>query len=134
MSATVKLGQALRGNLWAAKSNIARILKKPFKQSMSMANIKAGFCKCGIYPFNPNAIDKSQLSRNKLIPDEDVDLSIPPEETSDYAIEAENTTDDAEIDVQVEVPHEQNLLDDLPTCCHKPSSREWQRCINYHPT
>ena len=43
LSATVKLGQALRGNLWVAKSNIARILKKPFEQSMSRANIKAGF-------------------------------------------------------------------------------------------
>ena len=45
-----------------------------------MSNIKAGFKKCGVYPFNPNAIDTSQLLRNKIIPVENIDLSLPPSE------------------------------------------------------
>lgn len=69
-----------------------------------MSNIKAGFRKCGIFTLNPNDIDKSQLSRSKIIPDEDVDLSIPAEETSDNVNNA----------VQVAVPDEATLLPDLP--------------------
>ena len=75
----VKLGQALKGDLWILKRNVPRILKEPFEKSMSLANIKSGFRKCGIFPFNPNAIDKEKLLRNKLIPDETVDLSLPAE-------------------------------------------------------
>ena len=78
LSKTVKIGQALRGDLWISKSNVARIIKQPFEASMTIQNIKAGFRKCGIFPYNPNAIDKTQLFRNKLIPSEDVDLSLPP--------------------------------------------------------
>ena len=61
LSRLVKLGQSLRGNLWIPKSNIARIVTLPFEESMSMSNIKAGFAKCGIHPFNPNALDKDLL-------------------------------------------------------------------------
>lgn len=79
LSKTVKLGQALRGNLWIAKHHVPRVLKKPFEDSMSMTNIKAGFRKCGIFPFDPNAIDKRQLIRtNAERSYEDVDLAIPP--------------------------------------------------------
>ena len=76
----VKLGQALRGDLWIPKKSVARTIKKPFESSMVMSNIKAGFKKCGVYPFNPNAIDTSQLLRNKIIPVENIDLSLPPSE------------------------------------------------------
>ena len=88
ISKQVKLGQALKGELWIPKRNIARILKDPFEQSMSLANIKAGFRKCGIFPFNPNAIDKEKLLRNRLIPDLTVDLSLSPE-TEDVATAAQ---------------------------------------------
>ena len=81
LSKLVKLGQALRGDVWVSKSNIARMLKQPFESSMTLQNIKAGFKKCGICPYNPNAIDKSQLFRNKRIPNEDVDLSVFTEES-----------------------------------------------------
>ena len=47
---------------------------------MTPDNIKNGFRKCGIHPYNPNAIDRSQLFRNHLIADENVDLSISPVE------------------------------------------------------
>ena len=39
---------------------------------MTMSNIKRGFEKCGIHPFNPNAINKSRLGTNGAA----VDLSI----------------------------------------------------------
>ena len=94
LSKLVKLGQAVRGDLWISKSNVARMLKQPFEASMSIQNIKSGFRKCGIYTFNPNAIDKTQLFRNKLIPNEDVDLSLPPQE--------QNASDD--------VPNNSDLL------------------------
>ena len=43
-----------------------------------MSNIKAGFKKCGVAPYDPNAIDKERMLRNQLIPNLEVDLSVPP--------------------------------------------------------
>ena len=37
------------------------MVKNPFEKAFSMLNIKAGFAKCGIHPFNPNAIDQSKV-------------------------------------------------------------------------
>ncbi|KAK4306646.1 hypothetical protein Pmani_021539 [Petrolisthes manimaculis] len=74
----VNLGKAIKGNFWVPKKNIPTMLKGPFESSMTMANIKSGFRKCGVFPFNPNAVDKTLLMRNKLIPNTDVDLSEPP--------------------------------------------------------
>ena len=45
---------------------------------MSMRNIKAGFKKCGVALYDPNAIDKERMLRNQLIPNLEVDLSVPP--------------------------------------------------------
>ena len=59
----------LRGDFWVAKKDVASIIKKPFEESLTIGNIKSGFKKCGIYPFNPNSIDKTQLIRNQIIPD-----------------------------------------------------------------
>ena len=33
----------------------------PFEHAFSITNIKAGFSKCGIYPFNPDAIQKANM-------------------------------------------------------------------------
>ena len=60
---------------------------------MTIQTIMAGFRKCGIYPFDPNAIDKEQLFRNKLIPSEDVDLALPPSENNTNNKDQENETD-----------------------------------------
>ena len=43
------------------KWEFARVVKAPFERSFSMSNIKSGFAKCGIYPFNQGAIDKSKF-------------------------------------------------------------------------
>ena len=45
LSKQVKLGQALRGNLWIPRKQIAGIIKDPFEEAMSMSNIKSGFAK-----------------------------------------------------------------------------------------
>ena len=91
LSKLMKLGQTLRGDFWVSKGSISKMLKKPFEESMTMQNIKSGFRKCGICPFNPNAIDKGQLFRNKLIPSEDIDLAVPPEEMN--STDPENGSD-----------------------------------------
>ena len=48
---------------------------------MTMENIKNGFQKCGIYPYNPNAIDRSQLPRDTE--DQLIDLSLPNSEENE---------------------------------------------------
>ena len=69
LSKLINLGKMLRGDFWVAKKDVASIIKKPFEESLTIGNIKSGFKKCGIYPFNPNSIDKTQLIRNQIIPD-----------------------------------------------------------------
>ena len=69
----VKDCQLIRSDLWVSKSGVPRMLKAPFDNSMSRTNIKNGFRKCGIFPYDPNAIDKTQI-KNVV---GDVDLSIP---------------------------------------------------------
>ena len=44
-----------------SKREFARVVKTPFEKAFSMSNIKAGFKKCGIHPFDPNAIDQSNI-------------------------------------------------------------------------
>lgn len=90
----VKMGQALRGDLWISKTQVPKMLKEPYEAAMTMQNIKAGFKKCGVFPFNPNAIDRSQLSRNKLIPNEDIDLSLPPDEETVEEDQAQTINED----------------------------------------
>ena len=42
------------------KTNFTAIFKEFFERSMSLATIKNGFRKTGIYPFNPEVIDKTR--------------------------------------------------------------------------
>ena len=43
------------------KREFARVVKHPLDHAFSISNIKAGFAKCEIYPFNPNAIAKNKM-------------------------------------------------------------------------
>ena len=45
-----------------SKREFARVVKVPFERAFSISNIKAGFAKCGIFPYNPNAIDRSKIA------------------------------------------------------------------------
>ena len=48
-------------NFIVSKREFARVVKGPFERAFSIPNIKAGFAKSGIFPFNPNAIDRSKM-------------------------------------------------------------------------
>ena len=43
------------------KHEFACVVKTPFERAFSISNIKAGFAKCGIHPFDPDAIDQSKI-------------------------------------------------------------------------
>ena len=49
-------------NFIVTKREFSRVVKSPFEKSFSIPNIKSGFAKCGIYPFNPNAVSKSKMT------------------------------------------------------------------------
>ena len=48
-------------NFIVSKRDFARVVKQPFEHAFSILNIKAGFAKSRIFPFNLNAIDKSKM-------------------------------------------------------------------------
>ena len=43
-------------NFVVSKHEFASVVKEPFEKAFSMSNIKAGFSKSGIFPYNPDAI------------------------------------------------------------------------------
>ena len=45
-----------------SKREFARVVKTPFERAFSISNIKSGFAKCGIHPYDPRAIDESKLA------------------------------------------------------------------------
>ena len=49
------------------RNNFTAIFKEAFEKSMVMATIKNGFRKCGIAPFNPEAVDWSKLTDDEAI-------------------------------------------------------------------
>ena len=52
----------VKKNFIVSKREFAKVVKAPFEKAFSISNIKAGFAKCGIYPYNPNTIDQSKLA------------------------------------------------------------------------
>jgi len=48
--------------LSVTKKNFTALFKVAFEDAMSIGTIKNGFRKCGIYPFNPDAIDKAHAT------------------------------------------------------------------------
>ena len=53
-------------NFIVTKREFAAMVKGPFEKAFSMVNIKAGFSKTGIFPFNPNAIDESKMKPSEV--------------------------------------------------------------------
>jgi len=43
------------------KREFSKVIREPFECAFSITNIKAGFSKCGIYPFNPGAIETAKM-------------------------------------------------------------------------
>ena len=53
-------------NLIVSKRDFAAVVKDSFEKAFSMLNIKAGFSKAGIYPFNSNVIDPIKMKPSEL--------------------------------------------------------------------
>ena len=60
---TVRSLTFAKPSFMVTKREFSKVIRVPFEQSFSITNIKAGFSKCGIYPFNPDAI-----AHNKMLP------------------------------------------------------------------
>ena len=58
----------LKNNVWITKKNVSGIYKLAFQETFIMRTICEGFRKCGIFPFNPNAIDMSLLNPSQIVP------------------------------------------------------------------
>ena len=67
-----------------SKKNFSAIFKEAFDKALVVSTIKKGFRKCGIMPFNPDAIDKNRL--------------MPSHEGNEVSFEVEPTDTGAEAD------------------------------------
>jgi hypothetical protein len=78
----------IKSDLWVAKRNVSAMFKLIYELSFTMRSITEGFRKCGIYPFDPNAIDKTLLLRSwDVVNEEDIDLSV---STDDANVKSES--------------------------------------------
>ena len=55
-------------NLWISKKDFSSFFKQAFEKSFTMSTITAGFKKCGVFLFDPNAVDESLIQRSKATP------------------------------------------------------------------
>lgn len=56
----------VKSDHWVSKKNVSGLFKIIYEKSFTMSCISEGFRKCGIFPFNPNAIDKELLLRSNV--------------------------------------------------------------------
>ena len=65
-SKTVRALSFTKKNFIVTKKEFSRVVKSPFEKAFSILNIKAGFQKCGIYPFNPDVVPKSKMDPSNV--------------------------------------------------------------------
>ena len=65
-SKAVKALSFAKKNFVVSKRDFARVVKDPFEQAFSIPNIKSGFRKSGIFPFNRNVVDESKMLPSTL--------------------------------------------------------------------
>ena len=53
-------------NFIVSKRDFARVFKHPFEQAFSITDIKAGFSKSGIFPYNPDAVATAKIVPSTL--------------------------------------------------------------------
>ena len=53
-------------NFIVSKRDFARVVKEPFEFSFSMVNLKNGFSKCGIFPFDRNAVSSDKMAPSTI--------------------------------------------------------------------
>ena len=63
---TVRALSFTKKNFIVTKREFSRIVKHPLEQAFSIPNVKAGFAKSGIYPFNLDAVAKHKLIPSSL--------------------------------------------------------------------
>ena len=83
-------------NFIVSKREFARVVKGPIERAFSIPNFKAGFAKSGIFPFNPNAIDRSKMISGS---------------SSSQSSESQPTTESSETET---VSHQPTLPSDQP--------------------
>ena len=47
---------------FVTKKEFSKVVKTPFEKAFSIPNVKAGFKKCGIYPFNPDVVPAVKMT------------------------------------------------------------------------
>ena len=107
----------IKSDLWVAKRNISGVFKVIFERSFTMSCITEGFKKCGIFPFNPNAIDKSlRLRSNTETNLEDLDLSARPKPTASTSVTNTATSDASKLAQSPDPATEETIVNspDLP--------------------
>ena len=62
-------------NFVVSKRDFSRIIKSPFERAFSIPNIKAGFAKCGLCPFNRNAVPIMKMMPSSLHDTSNIDSS-----------------------------------------------------------
>ena len=65
-SKTVRALSFTKKNFIVTKKEFSRVVKSPFEKAFSIPNIKVGFQKCGIYPFNPDVVPKSKMDPSNV--------------------------------------------------------------------
>ena len=83
-SKTIHNARLLKSDLWISKNLFSSFFKLAFEECFTMRTIRAGFEKCGIYPFNPAAIDTSFVEMGKDNPTPASQVECPsPDESAD---------------------------------------------------
>ena len=61
-SKTVRALCFTKRNFVVTKKEFSKVVKTPFEKAFSIPNVKAGFKKCGIYPFNPDVVPAEKMT------------------------------------------------------------------------
>ena len=61
-SKTVRALCFTKRNFVVTKKEFSKVAKTPFEKAFSIPNVKAGFKKCGIYPFNPDVVPAEKMT------------------------------------------------------------------------
>ena len=97
-SCLVNSAKLLNSNIWISKAKFTGVFKLAFEESFTMRSIIEGFRKCGIYPLNPDAIDKSFITPSQQIPKNVTLTAGTPAPSEMPAIEEEPEIDDTEVE------------------------------------
>ena len=90
-----------------SKKEFASVVKEPFEKAFSISNVKAGFKKCGIYPFDPKVIDQSKLKPSEM--NSPINESL----NSSNNVDASDSQNESSDDSEDEVPSSTIAMPDI---------------------